>query len=143
VTDVINLQLEKFDVPDAIKRTVLATANQIRNNFGFNLDEKFMKELLEYAEQLEVRVQDEIDKTRPLEEVEQIDDFETVDFVHDEITLSKNGDGDIYAAVINGVIFGTLCNEPVVSTPDHQTFCCKQWSHSNPEHEDKEGNVRL
>lgn len=141
MTGIIELQLEQFNVPDAIKRTCVAIVNHIKITTDFELTEGVMKEILEYAEQLEARVQDEIEKTRPLEEVEQIEDsFETPD--SDDVTVFKNGDGDIYRAVINGVVFGTLCNEPVFDNGGDTTFCIKQWGHSHPEHEDQMGFVR-
>jgi hypothetical protein len=141
MTEILELQLEQFNVPDACKRTVVAVLNHVKPLLRGDLSEDLMKEVLEYAEQLEARVQDEVDKTRPLEQVEQIEDaFETPD--SDDVITFKNADGDIYRAVINGVVFGTLCNEFVWSELDRDTFCIKQWGHSHPEHEDSEGRTR-
>ena len=143
MTDPIDLQLGAFTVPDAIKRTVMGVANHIKKEHDFRLDEKIMNELFDIAEQLEARVQDELEKVQPIELSEQEDSQIPIE----ETTISMTGDGEIINHT--GTLYAKLCNEPVadmanVADPEirAQTFCIKKYGHRTV-HEDELGQERL
>lgn len=142
----MDLNLKDYNVRDAMLRSLLSLANE----FGIKHPEKEQQEkLADIADQLENRVQDELDAiekrfrdggTTVVEE----ESFMVMEVEGVEAHFDYEGE-DIKHIVVNGAIYGKFCNEPVHHDNDTgvSTYCMKQWAHLNPEHEDSEGRLRL
>lgn len=137
------LKLDQYNVRDATLRSLL----MVTQIFMVESPSKEQQEQLgEVADALEARVQDEIDKSQKAYATTVEDDpFEDLDVGGKHIGhVVKYGD-TIASVVVDGLIFGKLCNE-AVSYDDAGhilTYCIKRWGHLNVIHEDEEGNERL
>lgn len=137
----MDLKLDKYNVRDATLRSLLALANE------FDIKEptkEQMEKLQEISDELEARVQDEIDKgLKNFAPAAQEEDLYPP-ASEEDVYLNEEG-GEVKQVIHKGVVFGRLCNEPVHF--DHElgqgTTCIKQWGHLNAEHEDSEGRFRL
>lgn len=137
----MDLKLDKYNVRDATLRSLLALANE------FDIKEptkEQMEKLQEISDELEARVQDEIDKgLKNFAPAAQEEDLYPP-ASEEDVYLNEEG-GEVKQVIHKGVVFGRLCNEPVYF--DHElgqgTTCIKQWGHLNAEHEDSEGRFRL
>ena len=137
----MDLNLDKYNVRDATLRSLLALANE----FGVKEPSKEqMDKLQDISDELEARVQDEIEKSvknaAPAAQEE-----EMYPAASEEDVFLNEENGEVKQVIHKGVVFGRLCNEPVHF--DHEigqgTYCIKQWGHINVEHEDSEGRFRL
>jgi len=136
-----DLNLVKYNVRDATIRSLLALCNE----FGIKAPTPEQQiTIQEISDQLENRVQDEIDAQAKVDAI-QVEEETFVTVEDSEIFLELGEDGEPRHITHKGVVFGKLCNEPVHY--DHETgqtsFCIKQWNHLNAEHEDSVGRFRL
>ena len=136
----MDLNLNRYNVRDATLRSLLALANE----FGIKEPKKEqMEKLQEISDELEARVQDEIDAQAKVNDI-QIEEETFVVAEDSDIFLEMEGD-EVKHITHKGVVFGRFCNEPVHFDHDtgQSTHCIKQWAHLNAEHEDSEGRFRL
>lgn len=140
--DILEFPLETIEVPQAIALMMQAASATreaimvVDNEVTLRTDDDRLQLL---CEKLEARIEDAIDEGKSVmleENVVDAPDEEPV--VDTDIFVMEDGD------ILNyrGVLYMKMCNMVVLREEDRNTFCCKQWEHESPEHEDKEGNVR-
>lgn len=141
----MDLNLKDYNVRDATLRSLLGVAHALG---ATKPEPSQQEEFAEIADQLEARIQDELEKiSGPEKETVEKEPFQ-------EVPKNSENDPDVFLVwvneevsqvVVNGAIFGKFCNALVWSdpdNPDHNTLCIKQWGHANMMHEDAEGHDR-